>query len=380
MPLRHLNKKGLRILSAALFAFAPVFLANSAMAATWTGTNVNIGPNCIQFDYRGGTASTTIIVPDDAINAEVSLAINNTIANRIGGGQVADTWSVSINENNFTGNEITSTTVRASVPTGSVRITAAGRDVGFWAGWYGPVICGPELTYETAPVVVPLPVEPEPTNTPLPEQSSQPTPELPQAPETSPSPEPSQAEVQQTPQPSTPPQPVESAAPSPEPQPIPEPIATPEPTPSIEPEPILPQPEETIEPEPTIPPEKEPAPTPEEAEEPAQEPVQEVVDSTPASEPSSPPAATEPSVEQLAQAAEEDDPELPAELAEVPIVGEVLGAVLNVFNDLGNIGADMTPEVREKAEDVAVISIISQVAQTAGVATASAAAASRKNK
>jgi hypothetical protein len=60
----------------------------------------------------------------------------------------------------------------------------------------------------------------------------------------------------------------------------------------------------------------------------------------------------------------------------------VAGAVLEVFNDLGNVGADMTPEVREKSEEVVVATVIvGQVAQVASAAAASAAsAATRKVK
>jgi hypothetical protein len=68
--------------------------------------------------------------------------------------------------------------------------------------------------------------------------------------------------------------------------------------------------------------------------------------------------------------AQSDDPELPAELAAIPLLGDIAGEILNVFNDLGNVGSDMSPEVRETAEDIVVVSVI--VAQIVGISTISA--------
>jgi hypothetical protein len=75
----------------------------------------------------------------------------------------------------------------------------------------------------------------------------------------------------------------------------------------------------------------------------------------------------EAALEALAEAAEMDDVELPEELAAIPLVGDVAGAVLEVFNDLGNVGADMSPQVREQSEDVIVAAVI--VGQVALAAT-----------
>jgi hypothetical protein len=86
-------------------------------------------------------------------------------------------------------------------------------------------------------------------------------------------------------------------------------------------------------------------------------------------------------VAELAQAAQADDPQLPAELAAIPFVGEALGAALEVFNDIGNIGADMTPEVREKAQEAVVASVIvGQVATSAATAAAAASTASASTR
>ena len=180
--------------------------------------------------------------------------------------------------------------------------------------------------------------------------------------------------------------------PTPEPTPTPQPEPTPEPTPlppAPAPEPYVPpvEPEAPIEPEPTpepeSTPEEEPTPEPAPTEEPTEEPVPVEPEPSPEPEPVLPmPELTEAEVvAELAEAAQADDPQLPAELAAIPLLGEALGAALEVFNDIGNIGADMTPEVREKAQEAVVASVIvGQVASSAAAAAATSAASSRKIK
>jgi hypothetical protein len=73
----------------------------------------------------------------------------------------------------------------------------------------------------------------------------------------------------------------------------------------------------------------------------------------------------------LAVVAQADDPELPKELASIPLLGDVAGAVLEVFNNIGNIGADMSPEIRETSEEVVIAAVIvGQIASQAAVASA----------
>ena len=188
-----------------------------------------------------------------------------------------------------------------------------------------------------------------------------------------------------------------------EPQPVPQPEPSQEPPLVVEPEPIVteePEQEPVVEPEqeqPTVSPTEEPAPEPETSSMPIEEPAETEPEPLPEPEPTSAPEEPTTGVaeetdngiivepitpEELAVAAEEDDMELPAELAAIPLVGDVAAAVLDVFNDLGNVGADMTTEVREKSEEVIVASVIvGQIAQVASAAAASAAsAASRKVK
>ena len=78
----------------------------------------------------------------------------------------------------------------------------------------------------------------------------------------------------------------------------------------------------------------------------------------------------EAALEALAVVAEADYPEVPEELAAVPFIGDAAVAVLEVFNDLGNIGADMSPEVREDSEKVIIAAVIvGQIALTASLTT-----------
>jgi hypothetical protein len=80
------------------------------------------------------------------------------------------------------------------------------------------------------------------------------------------------------------------------------------------------------------------------------------------------------------QAAQEDDIQVPEELASIPVLGSTVVAVVNTFNAMGNIGADMTPEVRAKAKkEVIAAVIVGQVAQTASMVSAAGAAVRRKN-
>lgn len=144
-------------------------------------------------------------------------------------------------------------------------------------------------------------------------------------------------------------------APIVEPSPEPSPEITPEPTPepSVEPSP-------TPTPKPTVQPTPEPAPvSPEPTIEPTPEPQPTIT----------PEPVVEPLPEQptLLEQATQDDPELPTELAAIPLIGDVAGKVLEVFNALGNVGADMTPEQRKESQQVVVASVI--VGQIASIST-----------
>ncbi len=149
---------------------------------------------------------------------------------------------------------------------------------------------------------------------------------------------------------------------------------TPEPTPT-------PTEEPTPEPTPTEQPTEEPKPQPE----PQPEPKLEVVEEPQVAvePPSVLPEIVEPTKEEVMQEllaeAQENDIIVPEELASVPVIGAAVVALADALNYLGNAGADMTPEVREKAEEVVVAAIVAgQVAQVATTASASAAAAATR--
>lgn len=218
---------------------------------------------------------------------------------------------------------------------------------------------------------------------------------------------------------------IEAAKPIPQPEPTPEPTPekTPdiiEPTPEPTEEPVEPQPTPEPEPQPTIPSEEEPTPEPSPSEEPSKEPEEAEPSPLPKPEPTETPEPREPElsveesislveeasslnpdelsdaqVEQLIEAAlvvfesaeqgspeyeaaldalmvaaQADDLELPEELAAIPLIGDVAGAALEVFNAVGNIGADMSPQVREDAEKTIIASVIAAQAAIGAVATA----------
>jgi hypothetical protein len=220
---------------------------------------------------------------------------------------------------------------------------------------FGDPCSGTEKVLRFTWGIIPLPViyQPEPEPTPAPPEPS-PTPVAP-SPEPitpTPAPEPPTPVVEPT-QPAPPPEP------APEPEPIPEPAPEPEPIPEPAPEPA-PQPPTPVE-EAPLPPEVEPEAPP--------------VEPTPEPEP-----PAEEVMAELAEAAIADDPVVPEALAAIPLLGDAAVAVLEAFNVLGNVGADMTPEVREKSEDVIVASVIAgQIATTASAAAVSAASV-RRNK
>jgi hypothetical protein len=174
-----------------------------------------------------------------------------------------------------------------------------------------------------------------------------------------------------------------TAQPSPSPTPEPSPEVTPSPQPTQEP---APQPDPAPEPEPIpeiVPPimpvEPPSAPRPIDTPIPAPEPPMPPTAPIPepvAPEPLPPVIIPEPPViestpEQLAEEAEADDPVVPQELAAIPLLGNAAVAVLEAFNAIGNVGADLTPEVREQAQETIIASVIvSNIATTSVMASA----------
>ena len=329
-------------------------------------------PNDVQAELNGNEITITWSAPTD-----------NTVPVE----RYAIFWSYDDFETGFAiSSTITSATI--TVPDGvtvSIKVRADNDSEVVFSDFSQPVVvvvppaAGPIPSPEPSPTV---PVEPEP-------QPSTPV---------NPEPEPSQ---EPSPEPTRPSQPQE---PEPPIQPTPEPgIPSPEPSPNppITPvDPIIPEPEgETqVEPKPepeTIPPTEESTPEPTPSEEPVKEPEENEPEPLPEPEPSSPTeklgelANIDPSAltddqalelfaialeifetaevgsEEYQQAldalmivAQSDDLELAAELAAIPLLGDIAGAILDVFNDLGNVGSDMSPQVRETAEKIVVVSIV----------------------
>jgi len=128
-------------------AFSPLLLAQPAYA--WDTTSGNLTDGAVQFDFRGGTATQVLQVAE---GSTLTITVNNTIANCIGNCiPRPDTWSLTINGERWDGNSIDIVTIQTIV-SGSVTITATGKDEGFWAGWYGPIFSAPIVT-------APAPVE-----------------------------------------------------------------------------------------------------------------------------------------------------------------------------------------------------------------------------
>lgn len=238
-----------------------------------------------------------------------------------------------------------------------------------------------------APVVVPPAVEPTPTPTPTPEPSPAPQPSPAPTPEPTPEPAPTPI-VEPTPEPTVEPTPEPTPSETAEPEPTPEPSLEPEPEPSQEPTPEisetpepLPSPEPPTEPEPILSEEPEEIVSelltiePENlTEEQVEQLVEAALETFETAEQGSP--EYEQALEALAVAAEADDAELPSELAAIPLLGDVAGAALEVFNNIGNVGADMSPQVREEAEKTVIASVIAVQAAASAVAAATTAAAS----
>jgi outer membrane biosynthesis protein TonB len=143
-------------------------------------------------------------------------------------------------------------------------------------------------------------------------------------------------EVVREPEPVAPVAPIEPPAPEPSQEPTPEPTPEPSPTPTPEPEPT---------------PTPEPEPTPE-------SPVKPV-------EPTKPPEVITPTPEPVVPSTSPTEPTIPseptpeAELPEETISIELaLEAVGKLVNNLRSIGSDLSPEVREQAQQVIVASVI----------------------
>jgi hypothetical protein len=166
---------------------------------------------------------------------------------------------------------------------------------------------------------------------------------------------------------------VPTPIPSPEPSPEPSSEVTPSPEPTVEPSPD-PTPEPTIEPtpEPTIEPSPEPTVEPEPIVEPGPQPIPEpVVEPTPEPQPTviSPVSPVEPIKPEISPSPTPTPENTPTpvlepeteqsfieNIAQLPQLA--LEQVAKLVENLRSIGSDMSPEVREQAQQVVVASVI----------------------
>ena len=157
------------------------------------------------------------------------------------------------------------------------------------------------------------------------------------------------------------------------PSPSPEPVPSPEPSPEVSPTPevIEPTPEPTVEPTPEV---IEPSlePSPEVTEEPAPQPApQPVVEATPEPEPTvislvtpvepiTPEISPSPTPAPVEPSPSPTEPEIETtplkNLLQLPQLA--LEQVAKLVDNLRSIGSDMSPEVREQAQQVIVASVI----------------------
>ena len=161
---------------------------------------------------------------------------------------------------------------------------------------------------------------------------------------------------------------------------VPEPKPT-EPTIVVPPvEPVIPPetPETPV--EPVLP--VEPVPTPEPTVEPVEPPLEPelpvVIPEMP-----TPEEARQILLDNLMKEAQADDIEVPEEIANIPVLGATIVALTDALNFVGNVGADMTPEVRAKAKKEVIAAVvltqISQFATSQSLASAQASASSGSN-
>jgi len=221
-----------------------------------------------------------------------------------------------------------------------------------------PVVLLPEPTPEPTPTPTPSPSpEPSPSPSPSPSPEFIPTPVSP--PETAPV-----EEIVVSPSEPTPTEELPTPEPIEESEPTPEPIVVSTP----DPEPTIPD-VEPIEPElPILDPELLDPETM------TQEEITELTLVAEATLETAEPGSEEyqEALEQLMVVAQADDPQVSEALAAIPLLGDAAVALLDAFNAVGNIGADIAPEVREDAQQVVVSSVIvGQIAATASLASVS---------
>lgn len=146
------------------FAFIAVGMASPAQAQSFDGSwTISTGSPAItdvlRFSYTQGIVSKTYEVQSGS-TVEFAVALDNTATNSIGWTAVIpDSWFVTLTSGGVSSTQqgqeagTFDVTVSLEIPEGATQLTVTigGRDMGNWAGYYGPVFSAPSLT-STAPV------------------------------------------------------------------------------------------------------------------------------------------------------------------------------------------------------------------------------------
>jgi hypothetical protein len=90
-------------------------------------------------------------------------------------------------------------------------------------------------------------------------------------------------------------------------------------------------------------------------------------------------AEYEQALDALFLAAQQDDIQVDPALEAIPGVGQAAAAVVAIFNIVGNVGADISPEKRKEAQTLVVTTlVVGQIAQAAAMASASSGGSFRR--
>lgn len=216
-----------------LLALLPIDSAGAMPMSEFTASNpsmVSINGECVTFSYQYSEVTKTIPVNGViAAGAVATVNVSNLQDNKIGNQPpIVDTYKVAFRMYNGDSLVEDMTYDRRELETQNVTLQSGytgyithivllggGIDNGFWAGFYGPTMCSPTLTYALIqPEAEPSP-SPSPTVTPIPSPSPSET--------STPSP---------TPEPTFSPTPDPTSSPEPSPSPTPEPSQSPSPTPA----------------------------------------------------------------------------------------------------------------------------------------------------
>jgi len=91
-------------------------------------------------------------------------------------------------------------------------------------------------------------------------------------------------------------------------------------------------------------------------------------------------AEYEQALDALYLAAQQDDIVVDESIANIPGIGQAAVAIANVLNAIGNVGADISPKARKKAQNLVVTTlVVGQIAQAAALATASSGGSSNRS-